>query len=58
MIIISNHMFPIIMAKMTMTMNVAVQNMTMLIDNILPHKTCMKLGGGFLIKEPIFIFLL
>ncbi len=51
-------MFPIIMAKMTMTMNVAVQNMTMLIDNILPHKTCMKLGGGFLIKEPIFIFLL
>jgi hypothetical protein len=34
------------MAKMATTTNdMVVYNMLMLIDNNLPHKTCMKLGG-------------
>jgi hypothetical protein len=47
------NLFPITMAKMTMTMNdVAVQSMFLLIDNILPHKTSLKLGGRILNKGP------
>jgi len=45
------NLFPITTAKMTMTMNdVAVQSMLLLIDNILPDKTCLKLGGRILNK--------
>jgi hypothetical protein len=39
------------MAKMTTATNdMAMQNMFMLTNNILPHKTCMKLGGKILNK--------
>jgi hypothetical protein len=39
------------MAKMTMAMNdVAVQNMFMLTNNILPHRTCLKPRGKILNK--------
>jgi hypothetical protein len=43
---------------MTMTINdMVVQNMLLLIDNILPHKTCLKPKARFLIKFPfLFIF--
>jgi hypothetical protein len=48
---------PIITAKMTMATNdVAMQKMPMLIDNILPHRTCLKLGGKILINAPIIFF--
>jgi hypothetical protein len=48
---------PITTTKMTMTMNdVAVQNMLLLTNNILPHKTCLKPKAWFLIKLPIIFF--
>jgi hypothetical protein len=40
------------------TNDVAVQNMFLLIDNILPHKTCMKLGGKILNKDDTNVFLI
>jgi len=42
---------PIIITKMTMPTNdMAVQNMIMLTNNILPHKTCLKSRGMILNK--------
>ncbi len=40
----------------TTTNDVAVQNMLLLTDNILPHKTCLKLGGMILNKGANFYF--
>jgi hypothetical protein len=48
---------PITMTKVTMATNdVAMQNMLLLIDNILPHKTCWKPRGRILIKTPKTFF--
>ncbi len=45
------NLFPIIMARMTTATNdVVVQNMLLLTDNILPHKTCLKPRGMILDK--------
>jgi hypothetical protein len=47
------------MAKMTTTTNdVAMQNMFMLIDNIMPHRKCLKPRGMILNKSTKNIFLL
>jgi len=50
---------PITMPRVTTTMNdVAMQNMLLLTNNILPHKTCLKLRGRILNKGAKRIFLL
>jgi hypothetical protein len=40
------------------TNDMAMQNMHLLIDNILPHKTCLKLRGKIFSKGANFLFFL
>ncbi len=48
---------PITTARTTTATNdMVVQNMLMLIDNILPHKTCMKPGGRIFDKGAKNVF--
>ncbi len=50
-------LFPITTTMKTMATNdVAVQNMFLLTNNILPHKTCLKLGSKILDKSAKLFF--
>jgi hypothetical protein len=42
--------------RITATNDMVVQNMLLLIDNIMPHKTCLKLGSRILSKGAKFYF--